>query len=108
MHTASRREIARSKVFTLVPYTLFTMSDYTLENREQVVNVLTERVISNAPIRELLRVYGEAVSAAIANLNDADVVRSVIAAGYGDIIEAFNIAEPPALEATESSEAAAE
>ncbi len=82
------------------------MSDYTLENREQVVNVLTERVISNAPIRELLRVYGEAVTAAIANLDDADVVRSVIAAGYGDIIEAFNIAEPPAPEV--ESEAAAE
>ena len=82
------------------------MSDYTLENREQVVNVLTERVISNAPVRELLRVYGEAVTAAIANLNDADVVRSVIAAGYGDIIEAFNIAEPPALEG--EGEAAAE
>lgn len=86
------------------------MSDYTLENREQVVNVLTERVISNAPIRELLRVYGEAVTAAIANLNDADVVRSVIAAGYGDIIEAFNIAEPPAPEAPaeEAAEAPAE
>jgi len=74
------------------------MSDYTLENREQVVNVLTERVISNAPIRELLRVYSEAVGAAIANLNDADVVRSIQAAGYGDIIEAFNIAEPAAPE----------
>jgi len=82
------------------------MSDYTLENREQVVNVLQERVISNAPVRELLRVYHEAVSAAIANLNDADVVRSIIAAGYGDIIEAFNIAEPAAPEG--EGEAAAE
>ena len=83
------------------------MSDYALENRQEVVNVLTERVISNAPVRELLRVYSEAVTAAIANLSDADVVRSVIQAGYGDIVEAFNIAEPPAPEETEG-EAAAE
>ena len=82
------------------------MSDYALENRQEVVNVLTERVISNAPVRELLRVYSEAVTAAIANLSDADVVRSIIQAGYSDIVEAFNIAEPPAPEATE--EAAAE
>ena len=80
------------------------MSDYTLENREQVVNVLQERVISNAPVRELLRVYHEAVSAAIANLNDADVVRSIIAAGYTDILEAFNLEVPEAAE----GEAAAE
>jgi predicted HTH transcriptional regulator len=83
------------------------MSDYTLENRDEVVRVLTERVISNAPLRELLRVYQEAVSAAIVNLSDADVVRSINQAGYGDIVEAFNIAEPPAPEETEG-EAAAE
>ena len=44
------------------------MSDYSIENRQEVVNVLTERVISNAPVRELLRVYSEAVTAAIAIL----------------------------------------
>ena len=51
------------------------MSDYKIENREEVVNILTSRVIENAPTRELLRVYSEAVQAAIANLSDADVVR---------------------------------
>jgi predicted HTH transcriptional regulator len=78
------------------------MSDYKLENREEIVRVLTERVISNAPIRELLRVYQEAVSAAIAGLDDADVVHSIGQAGYGDILEGFNIAEPPAPEAEEA------
>jgi hypothetical protein len=82
------------------------MSDYVLENREEIVRVLTERVISNAPIRELLRVYQEAVSAAIAGLDDADVVRSVQAAGYNDILEAFELEVPPAPEA--EGEAAAE
>lgn len=83
------------------------MSDYTIENRQEVVNVLTERVISNAPVRELLRVYSEAVGAAIANLSDADVVRSIIAAGYMDIVEAFNLTVPeaPAEEAAPEGEA---
>ena len=76
------------------------MSDYTLDNREQVVNTLTSRVIENAPLRELIRVYSEAVQSAIGQLSDADVVRSIAAAGYTDIIEAFTL-EVPAAEVTE-------
>jgi hypothetical protein len=82
------------------------MSNFTLENRETVVNTLTSRVIENAPLRELIRVYSEAVQAAIANLSDADVARSIGAAGYQDILEAFNIEVPPAEEAP-AEEAAA-
>jgi hypothetical protein len=81
------------------------MSDYTIENREEVVRLLTEQVISNAPIRELLRVYQEAVSAAIAGLSDADVVRSIAAAGYTSILEAFSLEVPEAAE--EPAEASA-
>ena len=75
------------------------MSDYTLENREQVVNTLTSRVIENAPLRELIRVYSEAVQSAIGQLSDTDVVRSIAAAGYTDILEAFSLEVPPAAEA---------
>ena len=70
------------------------MSDYTLDNREEVVRLLTEQVLSNAPIRELLRVYQEAVTAAIENLSDAELVRSVSAAGYTSILEAFELEVP--------------
>jgi hypothetical protein len=80
------------------------MSDYAIENRQDVVNVLTSRVIENAPLRELIRVYSEAVQAAIANLSDADVVRSIAAAGYQDILEAFSLEVPAAEEAAESPE----
>ena len=79
------------------------MSDYTITNRETVVNTLVSRVIENAPLRELIRVYSEAVSAAVANLSDADVVRSIEAAGYTDILEAFSL-EAPAPEETPVSE----
>jgi hypothetical protein len=84
------------------------MSDYTIENRTEVVNVLTSKVIENAPLREIIRVYSEAVQSAIANLSDADVVRSVSAAGYTDILEAFELEVPAAEEGAESAEAAAE
>jgi hypothetical protein len=50
-------------------------------------------------VRELIRVYSEAVQAAVANLSDADVARSIQAAGYQDILEAFEIEVPPAPEA---------
>jgi len=75
------------------------MSDYTLENRQDVVNTLTSRVIENAPLRELIRVYSEAVQTAIGQLSDADVVRSIAAAGYADILESFNLEVPEAEEA---------
>ena len=78
---------------------------YEIENREQVVNTLTSRVIENAPLRELIRVYSEAVQSAIANLSDADVVRSINAAGYTDILEAFSLEVPPAAEADAAAEA---
>ena len=83
------------------------MSDYTLENRETVVNTLTSRVIENAPLRELIRVYSEAVQAAVAQLDDADVVRSIAAAGYTDILEAFELRLPDDSEAEEALESEA-
>lgn len=78
------------------------MSDYKIADRETVTNTLTSRVIENAPLRELIRVYSEAVNAAIAQLNDADVVRSIAAAGYTDILEAFELEVPPAPEGEEA------
>jgi len=80
------------------------MSDYTLENRQDVVNTLTSRVIENAPLRELIRVYSEAVQSAIGQLSDADVARSIASAGYGDILEAFNIEVPAEEEVAEVAE----
>jgi hypothetical protein len=76
-----------------------------MENRQEVVNVLTSRVIENAPLRELIRVYSEAVQAAIAGLSDDDVIRSIAQAGYTDILEAFSLEVPPAPEAPAEGEA---
>jgi hypothetical protein len=84
------------------------MSDYKIENREEVTQVLQSRVVENAPLREIIRVYAEAVGAAVAQLSDADLVRSVNQAGYTDILEAFNLEVPEAEEAPAEGEAAAE
>ena len=59
-------------------------------------------------MRELIRVYSEAVQSAIANLSDDDVIRSIASAGYSDILEAFNLEVPPAPEAEGEVEAEAE
>lgn len=72
------------------------MSDYTIEKREELSNTLISRVVENAPLREICRVYGEAVTAAVGQLSDADLARSVAAAGYTDILEAFELEVPPA------------
>ena len=88
METVRRRETPTRKLLLSSIYILFTMSDYTLENRETVVNTLVSRVIENAPLREIIRVYSEAVQAA----------------GYQDILEAFEIEVPPAPEETPVSE----
>ena len=80
------------------------MSNFAIENRQEVVNVLTSRVIENAPLRELIRVYSEAVGAAIANLSDADVIRSIAAAGYTDILETYSLEVPAADETAEGGE----
>jgi hypothetical protein len=69
-----------------------------IENREVVVNTLTSRVIENAPLRELIRVYSEAVQAAVGQLSDDDLIRSIAQAGYTDILEAFSLEVPPAPE----------
>lgn len=61
----------------------------TIENREELSTVLVSRVIENAPVRELVRVYGEAVTAAIRDLSDEDLAQSVINAGYADLAEQY-------------------
>lgn len=56
-------------------------------------------------MREIIRVYSEAVQSAIANLSDDDVIRSIGAAGYTDILEAFELTVPePEPEPTEGGE----
>jgi hypothetical protein len=54
-------------------------------------------------VRELIRVYSEAVQAAIGNLSDDDVIRSIAQAGYTDILEAFSLEVPAAEEAAAES-----
>ena len=45
------------------------------------------------------------MSSAVSQLSNADVVRSIAAAGYTDILEAFSLEVPPAAEETPVSEA---
>ena len=60
-----------------------------IEKREELTNVLVSRVISNAPVRELVRVYGEAVAAAFNELSVEDLAKSVVDAGYRDLLDLY-------------------
>lgn len=72
----------------------FTFIVMAIENREDVVNVLISRVTENAPLRELIRVYSEAVQAAVSQMDDDGLLRAIVQAGYPDILEAFGLELP--------------
>jgi hypothetical protein len=63
----------------------------TIENREQLEALLISRVIENAPLREVIRVYSEAVKNALSQLDDDQLIESVKNAEYTDLLEAFQI-----------------
>ena len=58
-------------------------------NKEELLPVLISRVVENAPVKELLRVYGEAVTAAVQELNDEQLTQAMQNAGFLDLVEAF-------------------
>jgi hypothetical protein len=66
----------------------------TPELREVFINALISRVVENAPLRELIRVYSEAVSAAVRPLEDEALLISAAQAGYTDLLEQYNIPFP--------------
>lgn len=66
----------------------------TPELREVFISALISRVVENAPLRELIRVYSEAVAAAVNPLDDTSLLTSAIQAGYADLLEQFNIPTP--------------
>ena len=66
----------------------------TPELREVFINALVSVVVENAPLRELIRVYSEAVNAAVQPLEDEALLTSAIQAGYGELLQRFNIPAP--------------
>ena len=58
-------------------------------------------------MRELIRVYSEAVQAAVGNLSDEEVIKSIAQAGYTDIMDQFGLEVPAAAEETAAEPATA-
>jgi hypothetical protein len=61
----------------------------TIKDKPEFVNEVISRVINNAPISEVLRVYSLSVKAAIDELDDDGFFQSVLNAGYTDLIEKY-------------------
>jgi hypothetical protein len=61
----------------------------TIKDKPEFVNEVISRVINNAPISEVIRVYSLSVKAAIDELDDDGFFQAVLNAGYTDLIEKY-------------------
>lgn len=64
-----------------------------ITDREGLVAETISRVINNAPISEILRVYSLAVKNELDKLSDDELMSSVNTAGYSDLVEKYAKAE---------------
>lgn len=65
----------------------------TIENRTELVSETISRVINNAPVSEILRVYSLAVQNEIDKLDDEGLISALETAGYVDLIEKYTSME---------------
>jgi hypothetical protein len=61
----------------------------TISNKSDLINDTVARVVNNAPVSELLRVYAESLKVHIENLSEEQLVESLQNAGYTDLIEQY-------------------
>lgn len=64
-----------------------------ISNREELVSETISRVINNAPVSEVLRVYSLAVQSELEKLSDEDLLSSLQNAGYLDLVERYTQGE---------------
>lgn len=69
------------------------MAPESIENRNELIDILVSRVAENAPVKELIRVYSEALTANLKELDDGELIQGILNAGYLDIMERFNLGE---------------
>jgi len=69
------------------------MASKSIENRNELIDILVSRIAENAPVKELIRVYCEAWTANLKELDDGDLIQGILNAGYLDIMERFNLGE---------------
>lgn len=60
-----------------------------IENKSELINEIISRVVNNAPVSELLRVYSESLRVHVESLSDEDLIKSLENAGYTDLIEQY-------------------
>ena len=60
------------------------------ETRENLTNEVISRVLNNAPITEVLRVYSLSVQSGLESLSEGDLLESILKAGYTDILEKYS------------------
>lgn len=61
----------------------------TIENKSELINETISRVVNNAPVSELLRVYAETLRSHVESLSEEDLVASLRNAGFLDLLTKY-------------------
>lgn len=59
------------------------------EARKELTNEVVSRVLNNAPVSEVLRVYSLSVQSALEGLSEGDLFESLLKAGFTDLVEKY-------------------
>jgi hypothetical protein len=60
-----------------------------IADRPGLVSETVSRVINNAPVSEVLRVYSMAVQSELDDFDDMELLEAVGKAGYSDLVEKY-------------------
>lgn len=60
-----------------------------INDKPALINEAISRVINNAPVSEVLRVYSLALQAELERMEDEEILSSLENAGYSDLIEKY-------------------
>lgn len=60
-----------------------------IKNKEALLGEAVSRVLNNAPVSELLRVYSLALHAELERMSEEELLGSLENAGYQDLIEKY-------------------
>ena len=65
----------------------------TIENRKELESEVVSRILNNAPVSELLRIYSLSLQASLSDLDDADFLQAVLNSGFTDLLEKYTTPE---------------
>lgn len=60
-----------------------------IKDRENLIKEIASMIVSNTPVREVLRVYSQALDHELNSLSDEDLIEQLKQAGYTEFVNQF-------------------